>query len=378
VKRWERVLKIRAVRAGLWYTRSMDAQPDLTTTSRKALLTIIAEQKAVIDRLQRRIGELEARLNTRGSLGMPGNKSSSRPRAPRKETRKRRDHGFARVRMTPTQQVEHRLEVCPDCGMNLTEGWVQRTREFIEVPVVPVQVTERVFIARVCSGCKRRQVPGVNLGGVVEGRQRLGLNLMSLLVTPILSGREEGRWPIRTIQWYLKTLHQLHLSVGGIVQVLHRVAQQAQGAVAQILGRVRASPVVNANETGWRLDGANGYVWTFATPTKRYFLRRGRVKVVVDEVLDESFGGVLVSDFYVAYHHCPDLKQRCWAHLLRDIHDLKSLHPEDARLARWAQAVHRIYTRAKAIIPPRGQGHRAQLALEAPVLSGCWLFVGPS
>ena len=36
--------------------------------------------------------------------------------------------------------------------------------------------------------------------------------------------------------------------------------------------------------------------------------------VVVDEVLGESFEGILVSDFYVAYHHYPGLKQRCWAH----------------------------------------------------------------
>ncbi len=355
----------------MWYTKSMDAQPDLTTAHREALLTIIAEQKAVIDQLQRRIAELEARLNTRGSLGMPGNKSASRPPAPRKETRKRRDHGFARVRMTPTQQVERRLEVCPDCGVNLTGGWVQRTREVIEVPVVPVQVTEHLFIARVCTGCKRRQVPQVNLGDVVAGRQRLGINLVSLIATL----REEGRLPIRTIQWYLKTLHQLHLSVGGIVQVLHRVAQQAQGPVAQILERVRASRVVHADETGWRQDGANGYVWTFSTSTEQYFLRRGRGKAVVDEVLDESFGGVLVSDFYAAYHHYPGLKQRCWAHLLRDIHDLKSLHPQDAGLARWAQAVHRLYTRAKELIPQRGQEHRAQLALEEKLLALCRPFL---
>lgn len=349
----------------------MDAQSDLTTASREALLTIIAEQKAVIDQLQRRILELEARLNTRGSPGMPGNKSSSRPRAPRKETRKRRDHGFTRVRMPPTQRVEHKLEVCPDCEMNLTGGWVKRTREVIEIPVVPVQVTEHVFVARVCTGCKRRQVPQVNLGGVVAGRQRLGINLVSLLVTL----REEARLPVRTIQWYLKTLHQLHLSVGGIVQVLHRVARQAQGAVAQVLDRVRASRVVHADETGWRQDGANGYVWTFSTSTERYFLRRGRGKAVVDEVLDESFGGVLVSDFYAAYHHYPGLKQRCWAHLLRDIHDLKSLHPQDAGLAWWAQSVHRLYTRAKELIPQRGQEHRAQLALEGKLLALCRPFL---
>ena len=51
--------------------------------------------------------------------------------------------------MTPTQRVDHKLEACPDCGMNLTEGWVQRTREVIEVTEVPVQVTEHVFVARV-------------------------------------------------------------------------------------------------------------------------------------------------------------------------------------------------------------------------------------
>ena len=96
--------------------------------------------------------------------------------------------------------------------------------------------------------------------------------------------------------------------------------------------------VVQADETGWRQDGANGYVWTFSTPTQRYFLRRGRGKGVVDEVLDPSSGGVLVSDFYAAYNHYPGLKQRCWAHLLRDIHDLKGLYPEDAKLAKWAGA----------------------------------------
>ena len=94
--------------------------------------------------------------------------------------------------------------------------------------------------------------------------------------------------------------------------------------MAAILDRIRASPVVHADETGWR-QSANGYVWTFSTPTERYFLRRGRGKTVVDEALSDAFSGVLVSDFYAAYHHYDGPKQRCWAHLLRDIHDLNPL-----------------------------------------------------
>jgi transposase len=274
--------------------------------------------------------------------------------------------------MAPTQRVEHAVEACPDCGTHLSGGWVQRTREVIEIPVVPVQVTEHVILARICPICERRRVPKVNWGGVVAGKQRFGVNLVSLMVTL----REEGRLPLRTIQWYLQTVHQLQLSVGGIVQVIHGAAQQAQPVVAQILARIRASPVVHADETGWRQDGANGYVWTFSTPTERYFLRRGRGKGVVDEVLGDSFSGVLVSDFYAAYNHYPGLKQRCWAHLLRDVHELKVACPENTALPHWAAAVHQLYEEAKAFVSPQaGQRRQAQLRLEEKLLAHCRPFL---
>ena len=69
-----------------------------------------------------------------------------------------------------------------------------------------------------------------------------------------------GAPPIRSIQWYLRTVHQLRLSVGAIVSAIHRTAQRAQPAVAGMVDRIRASPVVHADETGWRQNGNNGYV----------------------------------------------------------------------------------------------------------------------
>ena len=39
--------------------------------------------------------------------------------------------------------------------------------------------------------------------------------------------------------------------------------------MADIVERVRGSPVVHADETGWREDGHNGYVWAFSAPTQR-------------------------------------------------------------------------------------------------------------
>ena len=115
-----------------------------------------------------------------------------------------------------------------------------------------------------------------------------------------------------------------------------------------MLEGVRDSPAVQAAETGWRQDGAKmGMSGPSLPPPSGTSCVAGGLRVLVDEVLGRSFGGVMVSDFYAAYHHYPGLKQRCWAHLLRDIHDLKGLYPEDTGLAQWAEAVHQLYTKAK-------------------------------
>lgn len=239
----------------------MDKNPDLSTANREDLLALIAhlrtsigEQQAVIVHLQQRVAALEERLRRGGGGGMPGTKPAATRRQERKQPRKRRPlpHGFARRRPAP-QHVVHAVERCPDCGTRLQGGWVQRTREVVEVPLVPVRWWSTASwpgsAPTAACGMFRRWA----LGGSVVGKQRLGVGLGSLIVTL----RETGRLPIRTIQWWLDTVYQLHLSVGGIVAVLHQTARQAQGAVAAVRERIRASPVVHADETGWREDGVN-------------------------------------------------------------------------------------------------------------------------
>lgn len=212
------------------------------------------------------------------------------------------------------------------------------------------------------------------LEGVVAGEQRLGINLVSLIVTL----KEEARLPVRAIKWYLRTVHQLELSVGGIIDLCHRVAEKGKRLVEEIRDRIRASPVVHADETGWREDGKNGYAWTFSTPTERYFVRGRRSKSVVQEVLGEACRAILVTDFYAAYHSYPGLHQRCWSHLLRDIRDLTIAYPDDNRLGRWAQAINKLFHKAKAMtaeLAGRGAGEtercRAQLKLEQTLLRLC-------
>ena len=307
--------------------------------------------------------------------GMPGHKPGvpvSRPPVPRKK----RTHAFVRYRMTPTAQVIHALDACPTCGMTLTGGSVKRTREVIEVPLVPAVVTEHVYLQRCCPCCRTRHTPPVQLGEQVGGKQRFGVGLVSLIVTL----REQGRLPIATIQWYLSTLHGLSVSVGAITAAGQQVARAGADTVAALRAEMRASPVVHMDETGWREDGVNGYVWTASTPTARYFTQGRRTGAMVDAILGEAFGGVLVSDFYGAYAHYPGVKQKCWAHLLRDVHDLKEAHAKDAAVLSWAAGVHDGYlravawTRAHPDAPPAvREVARQRFAQELQAVYGPWL-----
>jgi hypothetical protein len=178
----------------------------------------------------------------------------------------------------------------------------------------------------------------------VVGQHRLSVSTMAM----ISALREVGRLPIRTICWYLQTFHELTLSVGEVVDVLHAVAKQCQGTVDKLVEELRASPVVHGDETTWREAGQNGYIWVFSTPTVRYFLHRAsRSGEIVNEVLGTDFAGTLVSDFYGGYNRMEGQHQRCWAHLLRDVHELQEQWPDTPAVHTWAEQVHAVYQQAQ-------------------------------
>ena len=177
------------------------------------------------------------------------------------------------------------------------------------------------------------------------GQQRVGVSVQ--IEVSVL--REECRLPFGVIQRYLQGRYGLHLSVGELVALVRGVAVRGRREYAQLQQEIRASGVVHGDETGWRENGRNGYLWSFSTPKVRYLLYRpSRGGAVVVEVLGEEFDGVLVSDFYGAYNVYQGPHQRCWVHLLRAMHQLKERYPQEAAVAAWTQGVREVYDRAQA------------------------------
>jgi len=339
----------------------------------------IAELRATVERQAKRITELEeevARLRGGGS----SSPLSIKPSVAKKEKgpRKKRKHSFARRALAPTRVICHAVESCPDCGRALSGGTPKWRHQVVEIPKVTVDVTDHIFVERYCGVCKKRHTPdpAVVLSGVVLGKKSVGIGLMSMIGYL----KTVCRVPIGQIRKLIGALWGLSISAGEIAEILHDVAELGESAYEDLLETVRGSPVVHADETGWREDGVNGYIWSFSSPDVRYYTyRKSRGAVVAKEVLSDKFIGTLVSDFYAAYNFYDGPKQRCWVHLCRALKELVEKNSEEPEVALWREAVVDLYHRAKESVKvERTELERSRLktGFESELLALCRPYVG--
>lgn len=294
---------------------------------------------------QARIAELEKRKTPTPSFVKA---KAKKAKAEEKKPRKKRAAHFNRARKlsVPTQIEEHRIVACPDCHLRLGGISLARVREVIDVPPPPrVEVTNHRIFKGWCSGCQRWHEAPVDFSAQVLGQGRIGVRLASIIAYL----RTVMRLPLRQIREVLRDLHGFQVSLGELVELLHRIKALAQPMLDGLKASIQASPAVQADETGWREDGQNGYIWSVSTPTIRYYeYHHSRGGEVVKQLIGEGFQGVLGSDFYAGYNVHQGLHQRCWVHFLRDVHELKDDFPDNQDLWQWAKEVKTLYEQAVA------------------------------
>jgi hypothetical protein len=143
--------------------------------------------------------------------------------------------------------------------------------------------------------------------------------------------RVAHRLPFREVSKVLADLPGISVCPGAIARQVQRIADWLEDDYEQLLVSVRAAPQVHADESGWRTDGKNGYVWAITTPRQTvYHIDKSRGGKVIRRLLGKAFGGTLVSDFYSAYSTMNCKKQKCLVHLLREFAESGKESPEFA------------------------------------------------
>ena len=151
----------------------------------------------------------------------------------------------------------------------------------------------------------------------------------------------------------LAAFSSFKISPGGLTQAWKNLASILEPVYADTGQKVAKSAVLNADETGWRINGVTHWLWCFSTKKLCYYvIDRSRASPVVKKVFGTIFKGILICDFWGAYNKVSALaKQRCFYHLFTELVKVDKRNCSDAwkafrkRLARLLKDGIRLLTR---------------------------------
>jgi transposase len=294
---------------------------DLERLSQEQLIEIVLAQAELIDRLTKRVAELEARVGLPAKT--PENSSvppsqGRKPSVPRRKGRRRKGRpGVARaLDPEPTAVHEVYADCCPHCRGELAAA-AQAPREsydHIEIPPMRPEVTRVTLMGGTCPHCARAFKAGAP-EDMAPGSP-FGPNLRALA----LHLRFSQGIGFDRLQGLLRDVFGLAISQGALVNMARAAAAPFAAQAARLGDRLRQSPVLASDETGLRVAGKNGWLWVIHHADSAVFRADpSRAKRVLEDFLGEHRPDFWISDRYGAQKGLAGRgHQFCLAHLIRD------------------------------------------------------------
>jgi len=162
-----------------------------------------------------------------------------------------------------------------------------------------------------------------------------------------------------TIQRFWEEVLGIPISRGQLVNVVQKTSAAFETPYDELREALVVQTYVGVDESGHKDCGEKLWTWCFRAPEFTVFhIDPSRSSDVLKAVLTETFGGVLGSDYFSAYHKymadCGVLIQFCWAHLIRDIrflaeHTDKSLQLWGNKLLPWVRQLFETWHRAESM-----------------------------
>ena len=154
----------------------------------------------------------------------------------------------------------------------------------------------------------------------------------------------------------LKELAGLQVSRSALCRALLRMGKKLKPLYEELKAKIRNSPVVYPDETGWREGGKSVWLWVFTNRSETvYSIQPGRGYAEASEILGEGYPGVLVADGWAPYQKFEEAThQTCLAHLLRRCDEM--LEQTTGGAARFPRVVKEILQSALELRDQRDAG----------------------
>jgi transposase len=247
------------------------------------------------------------------------NKKSLREPSTRKTGGQTGHEGITlQMKEKPDKIVEYRPKYCKQCGEELArnEAILGERKQEVELPPIDPQYVEHQSYSCTCKKCgfiTTSELPE-RLQANIQYGQQVRAWVAYLSVRQYLS--------YERITELMKDCFHLPISEGTIDNMLKNLTEKAETIYRQIQQRIEQSPVVGGDETGIKINGKKGWLFTFQTPVLTFLvasMSRGF------ETINKSFKNGFPISVYVTDCLAAQLKvaakarQICTAHLLREL-----------------------------------------------------------
>ncbi len=306
------------------------------------------EKKAEIEKekSEKKVIELKKRTIEEGAFGSgtPSSKIPIKPNNPLEKNKGGAKEGHEGVGRSSISREEAdeitRIETictCPECEKEL-EKMSTRGRSVVDIDPITIKKIIYQLERKKCPICRKvytAKAPEV-MPKFLYGNNILSYLAVEHFVNGITIGSLENR---------------LNIGTGSILSIFNKLAEILESVPHKLEEEYRNSIVKHADETGWRYDGQNGYVYLFCTPDISLFkFKKTRAAIVPKEVFGEKTApGVLVVDRYSGYNKLPCKIQYCYAHLLRTIQDLEKEFPDNIEIINFIETTSPLLARAMSL-----------------------------
>lgn len=298
----------------------------------------IADLEEANKRLRLEVAEYRAKFYKAKAAPAPAEPTARR--LPKKRGAPKGHPGWSRpVPRHADKHVEVTLDQCPECGGRHLERCKRHEDHYQEdIVLPPVEVTRFRKYFYYCPDCKNvvhgvgeGELPGSYIGPVAK-------SVASFL-------HFQMKVPYRKLRVLFRDLFHLSFTPSAAPGFDGQIRRRGAPIYEQMRQRLPAEPVAHVDETGWRKEGVNHWLWCVAVARMVvYHIDRHRGGKVVTELLGQRFGGVLISDFLAAYNRIrARRKQRCLVHLLRLIKKWELYFADDRKRRKY-------FTQLKALV----------------------------
>lgn len=306
--------------------------PDLWNRIPPEAQAVFVQMAETIARLERRVTELESRVNKTPqnsslppSTQHPHAKPTPQRQSSGKKTGGQPGHPKHERPLVSTEQCQSVIplkpKTCRRCGEALTGSDPEPLRHQVwEIPEIKPLVTEYQRHRLVCPCCRTSTCaelpPGVP-------HSQAGPRLVALTVLLMGCFRQSKR----RVALFLEYVLNQPCSPGWVVKLQGQATAALTPAYDELARQLPGERMLGIDESPTKEGLVKSWLWVFvATAYTVFALRTTRAATVLQELLTDAFDGVVNCDRAKMYWQQGKL-QWCWAHLKRDFQALID-HPD--------------------------------------------------